>query len=157
MQVQPQQQEHLATQRSDKSVLSYVPSYAIDDVWPQVLPLILDICRTNGGRYNEHDILHDLQNSDKQLWLSVRNDKIEVVCLTGINVYPRRKYCHIYGGVGRDRNNWLDFIDVIEKWAEDQGCHGVESVCRKGWSRALKGKGYVTSHYFIEKEFPDGQ
>ena len=131
-----------------------IPHTELDSVWQEVLPWIESACRRTNGRYLASDIYRSLQLRETQLW-AYRNGGIEAVCVTEIIKYPRKKYCRILIGTGRNRQNWQHHVLDIEQWAWAQECDGMESFARIGWWRAFYRTltGWKFTHEYIEKEF----
>lgn len=57
-------------------------------------------------------------------------------------------------GVGMDQ--WLKDIDLIEGWAQAQGCHKIEVWGRPGWVRVLRPFGYSPEYVVVSKVLPRG-
>jgi hypothetical protein len=138
--------------------LSYftgVPYGDIDKVWPYALPWIEDAAKRSRGRFEASDTYKALVERDQQLWISINGGSVEACCVTEIVSYARKKYCRILIGTGRNREHWQEFATVIEEWAKSQGCHGIESIARKGWWKVFSAifTGWSLTHVFIEKEF----
>jgi hypothetical protein len=143
----------------DGAALSYkmpdnftgVPAEWLESIWPQAEPWIAKACVRNGNKVSSDDIKRFLLNRDMQLWITSKKGEIEAVALTEILTYPKKKYCRLLIGTGRNRQNWQNHITIIEDWAKAQGCDGMESLARNGWERVLKG--YSKTHIFLEKGF----
>lgn len=130
-----------------------VPHTQIDEVWPHVEAMIEVACRTGNGRYAPEDILAAIKNRDMQAWIYL-DAEIELVCITEIVNYPRRKYCRILIATGKNRKKWEHHIEDIEAWAKAQGCDGMETYARKGWWRVFyRPRGWNLTHFFIERDF----
>ena len=132
--------------------LTGVPSRAVEDIWPYVLPLILRGLAETDGRFIADDVLADLISGHKQLWVE-GDDRIVAVCVTDIIVAPRRKRATLFlcagdGVIGR----LPDTLPVIEAWAKEQGCDQAGIVGRSGWVRALADAGYREAATILRKD-----
>jgi len=52
---------------------------------------------------------------------------------------------------GHDMKRWLGLLPELEQYFRDCGCVVVRPICRPGWSRMIRGKGYKITHYTMEK------
>ena len=130
-----------------------IPADRIDHFWPDMLPWIADACDRCRGRYTPDDILQAIKDRDMQAW-GYFGESLEAVGVTEIVVYPRKKYCRILIGAGRDRKNWQHHIPDIERWARAQGCDGMETAARIGWWRAFyRSIDWERTHESLEKSF----
>ena len=99
------------------------------------------------------DIYKLCKEAKMQLWVIFDNDaNIKGVGTTEILIHPRKKVCRIItlGGVGFDE--WMHSISVIEAWAEEKGCHAIETFCRKGFIKKLEKYGYEQTYTVLGKE-----
>jgi hypothetical protein len=54
---------------------------------------------------------------------------------------------------GRGMKEWQHLLPQMEKYLkEHKGCVEIRPICRPGWSRLLKQRGYKTTHYVMEKK-----
>lgn len=124
----------------------------IDSVWPEVEPWIKQACERMCGRYEPKHIKQRLIDRSMQLWTYRDAHGVAAVCVTHIEEYPTgKKYCRIFMGMGRNRREWQDSRHIIEQWARSQGCDGMESFARRGWTKIFND--YRHSHNILEKEF----
>lgn len=53
---------------------------------------------------------------------------------------------------GEEMKEWRDLLGEVERFLrEHYGCNEVRPICRPGWSRMLKERGYKLTHYVMEK------
>lgn len=92
----------------------------------------------SGGRYTVETIKSDLDIGNLQLFVAVENGEVFAACTTQIAEYPNAIWlCVVHCG-GSRLEEWLKLgYGVIEDWARDNGCIGVEIFGRKEWARAL--------------------
>lgn len=54
---------------------------------------------------------------------------------------------------GSDMGLWLSLYDDMERFfREHLGCAALRPICRPGWSKILKSKGYRMTHVVMERE-----
>ncbi len=103
------------------------------------------------GRFRLIDAYKFIVEKDWVLWCSVRDKKIEAIAITEILQYSQKKMCHVRIMSGKDYANWVELEQGIADWALSIGCHGMESIARKGWSKVFKQ--YEFTHIFLERMF----
>lgn len=69
---------------------------------------------------------------------------------TEIVNYPRKKICRLTLCAGEGLHRCRDMFGLIERWAKQNGCQGLEAVGRKGWERFF---GDWNAKVFLEKDF----
>jgi len=52
---------------------------------------------------------------------------------------------------GFGREQWQELLPEFEQMLRDAGCVMCRPVCRPGWSRYLKQRGYRLKHVIMEK------
>ena len=133
--------------------LTGIPSQEIDEIWDACVPY-LDLVEKKGqGEMATEDIYKLCKEAKMQLWVIFDNDaNIKGVGTTEVLIHPRKKVCRIItlGGVGFDE--WMHSISVIEAWAEEKGCHAIETFCRKGFIKKLEKYGYEQTYTVLGKE-----
>lgn len=102
------------------------------------------------GKMIPEDLFNYLENREMQLWIYRDPHGVAAVCVTEIVSYPRKKYCRIFIGTGRNRRDWQHHRKSIEEWAKAQKCDGMESFARKGWAEIFND--YKNTHIILEKE-----
>jgi len=51
---------------------------------------------------------------------------------------------------GKGMRDWQHLLPQMEKYLKDIGCSVIRPICRPGWSRLLKQRGYKVTHYTLE-------
>ena len=76
--------------------------------------------------------------------------------VTRIEQYPLKKMInYLYIG-GDDLKEWhQDMLAIVEKFAREKDCQGMELVGRKGWDRFLKECGWKAKHIICERFFDE--
>ena len=92
-----------------------------------------------------------------QLWLIGNDDaRLEAIVVTEINVYPRRTACNFVLVAGTKREAWIDHVNDIASWANDQGCDLVEVFGRIGWQKEPALKDWTRIGVILQKELGRG-
>lgn len=150
-------------------------------LWPQIRDRVASCCARSGGKYEPLDILMHCLSRRMDVWLAIGNRdadcrespvptdvgtpasgpgwraadgervRIEALAITEIVAYPRTTVCKLLACTGDDAWRWVDLLAQIEAWAKAQGCAVMEPICRPGWERHLKPKGYRKTHVVLEK------
>lgn len=123
--------------------VSMVPVEHIDFVWPSVRSYMKRAARYTHGRYQCDDILTAITDYDHQLWVAFKGDNIKGAVVTSLKQYPRKRYLDLVFIGGEDAINWkAPMLKILQHWAFDNSCDGIESSGRAGWARALEEDGY---------------
>jgi hypothetical protein len=96
------------------------------------------------GRYDVDDIFDSVTQYNHQLWVAFDETKdIKGAVVTAIKQYPRKKYLDLVFIGGDDAIQWKDpMLKMLQHWAFDNECDGIESSGRMGWGRVFKDDGY---------------
>lgn len=126
-------------------MLTGVPSYAVRDVWPSVLPYIARVLEETGEfRLGPDDILGSLERADSQLW--VYGKPLELVVITELLRHPKALECSVGPIAGRLGEGWESGLALIEEWARAQGCTHIGTLGRPGWKRKLGWQNHYSYH-----------
>ncbi len=119
----------------------------IDGVWEEVLPFLLDACEFNGGIDTPMDIYKLLLKERKFLWLYYE-ESLQGIVITSIELYPLKKICWVDICTGKNLDNGLKHLPLIEEWGKAQGCDKMFILARPGYERKLS---YRKKYVFLEK------
>lgn len=115
--------------------------------WRELLDWHLrSFCR--GGQWEPEDLLRDVENKRRQLWVAEVDGEVGAAVLTTISD-DRDQSCIITHAAGRNRKDWLHLLGFLEDWARSIGCKRLEAVARPGWERILKDM--TKTHVVLEK------
>ena len=133
-------------------MLTGVPRRHLDTLWPMVLPWLAAVEQRADGRETVADLRHWLEQGALQLWVWMEeDDSVTGVLITEIINQARARICRLRVCTGRDPKRWLPFVSVIEAWAKEQGCQGMEPIGRPGWAKLLAPLGYRVTHQVMWK------
>lgn len=100
-----------------------------------------------GGTHHPGHVWDAIQADQLQFWPG--HDSF---IITELEMYPRRKNCHIFlaGGTLEELERMLPHV---EHWAKGQGCTAMTLTGRPGWARSfLNGAGYQAKWQVMAKE-----
>jgi len=136
--------------------VSGIPARYIDDVWDKCAEYVEMGLNKAQEEMDKHDIYFFLKEQEMQLWVvyDEDNDKqIKAVVTTQIINYPQKKVCRIVTLGGEGMDEWVSqVLEILEEWSIEQRCDSMETVCRKGFIKKLKGFGYEQTYTILGKE-----
>lgn len=123
--------------------VSMVPPQYVDSCWGHIEAYMEKAAKYTYGRYTCDDIYDSLKEHDYQLWVAYEAGKIKGAVVTNIMVYPKRKLlCMSFCG-GEDLKSWKGpMLQLLQKFAKDMGCDGLEATARSGWAKVFQADGY---------------
>jgi|TARA_R110000822_G_scaffold322_11_gene1362 hypothetical protein len=133
--------------------ISLVPVEHIELVWPKIQGYMERAAKYTYGRFLAEDIKSDLftRSNTQQLWIAFEGSDFYGAYVTEIVQYPRLKTCviHFLGGKQFKKWGWLG-LEILQKFATEQGCEVMESFGRPGWGKIWKDDGYVPRYTLYE-------
>lgn len=129
-----------------------IPAAQLARFWHYVRPMLRSAAHRSSGKYLVEDILRDIRRHENQVWGCAVDGLVVATGLTQIVNFPRKRICRIIAVEGRDHAAWLDLIDVLAVWAKAEGCAALEPVCRPGWEKPLRTKGFRKTHILLERQ-----
>ena len=127
-----------------KEVFKHLPSFVLKHIQ-------LALEHGNGER-GLQEVLEDLKDGSKQVWIHTTNDVFDFTIVTQIVEHPGKKICEIVYSGGSGMINSLDELQVIEDWARMNGCTDIHAVGRKYLSKSLASYGYTQRYITVGKE-----
>jgi len=128
-----------------------IPPEQVESVWHLVEPWLIDSAKSTRGKYTADDIKNGCLSGHAQLWLWHSPTAIGVL-VTTIAVYPQNRCCVVKIGTGVGADEWwAPSLERLEEFARFAGCTDMEIICRPGWERRFKAKGYDRTHVYMEK------
>ena len=107
-------------------------------IWDRVGPMLQKVVDHTEGELQPEDFLDNIVNKYMHLWLAVEDADILMAMVTQIIEYPRRKTLRIIALSGKNfKETHSQFNDMIESFAIQAGCSGLELWGRKGWKKML--------------------
>jgi hypothetical protein len=112
-------------------------------VWDQVVPYMERAAEYTYGRYELSDIKDVIEQYDHNLWIAFDDKGLKGAVVTAFKHYPRKKYLDLVFVGGDEGLEWKDpMLKILQHWAYDNTCDGIESSGRLGWSKIFKDDGY---------------
>ena len=111
--------------------------------------------RFSYGEREVRDVLKELVDGSKQIWLGTLNNEFVATVITQIIDYPKKKTCEICymgGTAGAGILDALGYLESVEDWAIANGCDDIQVFGRRGWLKALKKHGYSSRYTIIGKD-----
>jgi len=123
--------------------VSMVPTKHVEEIWPAIEPFMVEAAEYSGGRYEVSDILEALTKEVYALWIAFDEGEIKGAVATSFAVYPRKTLLHLTFCGGDEGMAWKDpMLKMLQHWAYDNRCDGIEANGRLGWSGIFKEDGY---------------
>ena len=123
--------------------VSMVPNDHVDVVWDSIKDYLEGAAQYTYGRYTVDDIYDCIKEYDYTLWIAFDEDKIKAAVLTNFTHYPHKKYLNMAFCGGEEINTWIEpVIKMLQCWAFDNKCDGLEATARLGWAKVFKNDGY---------------
>jgi hypothetical protein len=123
--------------------VSLVPPQLIDGLWPRIFPHLSKASDYTFGRYEPEDILEFVVSGEAHLWVVFDGEDIIGITVTRFWEYPRKKCLDMVFIGGDEGFSWKDpMLEILQRWARDNGCEVIESSGRPGFARAFKDDGY---------------
>ena len=136
----------------------FIPTTNIKEVFPMCKDSIDKALKYSGNHYNLKDVMDLIYDNKAQLWIlwnEDKKDKYQGCIVSKVITRPNTKSLNLFIVTGKNRKLWQDKIEIIEKWAKQQGCTHLETYARPGWSRILKKYNYKITHYLLERKLED--
>tara|TARA_R110000868_G_C10637928_1_gene743848 strand:- start:88 stop:519 length:432 start_codon:yes stop_codon:yes gene_type:complete len=131
--------------------VSMVPKQYVPTCWPMIEPFLEKAAKYTYGRYTVDDIYDSIVDYDYELWVAFEDNEIKGAVVTNSVTYPKRKLlCMSFcGGVGL--KDWKDpMLAILQRYARDTGCDGIEATARRGWAKVFQLDGYKSNWVTFE-------
>jgi len=135
-------------------ILASLPSSAIAETAPIWLPFLARIAKRQG--VPPHQLVAQVMSDEVQLHLAWDPAAREAHALAGTRIIlcGDKRRGELIWTTGLARARWLPLLADLETYHRDHlGCAGMSAVCRPGWRRDLRARGYRVTHLVMEKDF----
>lgn len=120
-----------------------VPNEHVDTVWESVKDYLDGAAQYTHGRYTIDDIYVCIKEYDYTLWIAFDEEKIKAAVVTNFAHYPRKKYLVMTFCGGDQLDQWKDpMLTLLQRFAYDTQCDGIEATARLGWTKIFKSDGH---------------
>lgn len=123
--------------------VSMVPREYVPDTWADVQGHLVKAAHYTFGRYTVDDIYDSIMDYDHTLWIAFDEEGIKGAVVTMFTTYPRKKFLNMVFTGGIELSKWKEpMLKLLQHWAFDNNCDGIESTGRPGWAKIFKGDGH---------------
>ncbi len=120
-----------------------VPREHVDACWKDVKDYLAEAAAYTHGRYEVDDVYDSVMQYDHTLWIAFDKEGVKGAVVTNFAFYPKKKYLvmSFCGGVQLDL--WkAPMLKLLQHFAHDTECDGVEATARLGWTKIFKDDGH---------------
>lgn len=116
-----------------EKIITMVYPANIENVWPQVVPLLSAALALHGTHTTE-DIRKACMGGNAQLWIQW-TDKVEAAVITEFVPYPKSLWFRLWlaGALKSTEILWDKFWQTLSEFAKKNDCKGIEDCGREGW------------------------
>lgn len=135
-----------------KYAVSFVPTRYVDEIAPQLIQFANKAAGwsiADDGKYSADDILNEIAAGIVDVWLIYEEGKKEPIGFFTTNIVQythtkRLALVHLAGEEGYLNKEVMQKVfEVLERFAIDARCSGLEFVGRLGWNKFVGEHGYV--------------
>lgn len=137
---------------------SLVPPGMVSNVIPALLPYLKESEKWAKGRATVDDILRFVFTGQMQLWIGHEENTIYGHVITEIKEYPQCKMLVVQYCAGEPNHmQYVDdeIFDLLDRFAKDTGCSGVEFVGRPGWRKQAEKYEFEVRSVMYQKFFKE--
>jgi len=121
-----------------------------------VLPYLVKSEQWTGGKAKVDDILRFVLNGQMQLWAVYEDNTIYGHYITEVKKYPQCQMLVVQYCSGEP--HYMETVEekafgMLESFAKDASCMGIEFVGRPGWRKAADKYGYELRSVTYQKMF----
>ena len=135
--------------------VSIIPQPALDMVQKDAEQLLASALERSDGRHDFMSIMAGLGTGRYQLWMAFDEMNSPIGALiTTIERYPLMDMLNLLFCGGESLENWHEeMLEVLERFAKENGCDGMELVGRYGWKPFLEKFGWEASYLVCQRTF----
>lgn len=123
--------------------VTMVPKDHVDRMWGSVRDHLSKAAEYTYGRYDVDDIYDSIKDYDHDLWIAFDEEGVKGAVVTKFAFYPRKKYLDMVFTGGVELAKWKDpMLKLLQHWAFDNQCEGIESTGRPGWAKIFQNDGH---------------
>jgi hypothetical protein len=133
----------------------YVSPENVGAVWPMFKEYAERVLPLTRKRRCATKFLLDLIKNFEILWVVAGDDgKIIGFCSSAIVDYDDVKLLQVRMLAGDFFSEWIDELhELLEKFAKENNCDGLELIGRRGWVRKLERFGWREAFVTVERRF----
>ncbi len=131
--------------------VSLVPVEYIENVWPSIEAYLDGAATYTYGRFTVADIKNGIMTTPQQLWIAFDGDDVYGAVVTEVCVYPQMSTLIMHFTGGKQLPKWkTEMLELLQRFAKDNGCTTIESYGRRGWEKVFKNDGFKSRFMFYE-------
>ena len=138
--------------------IALIPPGMVADTIPQLLPHLKTSQEWTKGRVTVDNILKFVLDGQMQLWVAHEEGKIYGHVITEIKQYPQCRMLVVQYCAGEPNHmKYVDdeMFDLLDRFAMDAGCSGIEFVGRPGWRKQAEKYGFEVRSVMYQKFFKE--
>ena len=138
--------------------MTLVPPGKVVGTLPAIMPYLLESERWTGGRACVDDIARFILNGQMHLWVAHEDNTAYGHVITEVKQYPQSKFLTVQYCAGEPNHMQHvedEMFDLLERFAHDAGCAGIEFVGRPGWRKSAAKYGYEMHSVTYQKLFKE--
>ena len=138
--------------------IALIPPGMVADTIPQLLPHLKTSQEWTKGRVTVDNILKFVLDGQMQLWVGHEEGKIYGHVITEIKQYPQCRMLVVQYCAGEPNHmKYVDdeMFDLLDRFAMDAGCSGIEFVGRPGWRKQAEKYGFEVRSVMYQKFFKE--
>lgn len=138
--------------------MSIVYPGQVSYVLPALLPYLQKSEEWTRGRAKVDDILRFVLNGQMYLFVAYEGNTIYGHVIAEIKQYPQCKMLTVQYCAGEPNHMQYvedEMFDILDRFAKDAGCAGVEFVGRPGWRKTATKYGFEVQEVMYQKFFED--
>ena len=136
--------------------MTLIPPGSVAGVIPSLLPYLVKSQEWTRGRATVDDILRFVLTGQMHLWVGFDDEQIYGHVITEIKAYPRCKMLTVQYCAGEPNHMQYveeEIFDLLDRFAKDAGCSGIEFVGRPGWKKSADAHGFEVQSVMYQKFF----
>jgi hypothetical protein len=135
--------------------VALVPPLQVQVVWEQIEHMLAPAIETSNGRWTMESMYKNLTAGHKHLWLIFdETNSIDSVAVTQVVEYPVKRMLSIEFLGGNNIEKWVyKLLEVLNSFAQDARCGGIEATARFGFWKWLEKDGFEKAYTVFEKRF----
>jgi hypothetical protein len=138
--------------------MALIPPGMVAQTISALLPYLTKSQEWTRGRSTVDDILRFVLNGQMHLWVGHEEGKIYGHVITEIKDYPKCRMLVVQYCAGEPNHmQYVDeeMFDLLDRFAKDAGCSGIEFIGRPGWRKQAGKYGFEVQSVMYQKFFKE--
>ena len=134
----------------------YISGEMIYPIWEKIQAVLTLAAAHSRGEWEVEDVLIKVSLGQQQLWLFSEEEELQLIGVTEIIEFPRKKSCNIFAVAGFNMTKyWNAFSQKLFLWLDLLEVDSLETTCRDEVMEKLLPLGFIKKAnvlYFPWKE-----